>query len=449
MNNFKKILSVVVALVMIISTFSILAFATAEDATVTGVENDDKMNVKFSVEQVDLVSPNGENIGAVDNNLYAVTLSMKAVHGVMYLQVPVHWNKEHFDIIMDGNWEGNGEDGDGSDTAWLGYEGFYEENEFGSVATYTLLGQTFSDTAWYRSNGNSATSANNAVYIGNGRTQATYALQVEYVDTSRNTYEWWTTNQTVDGSSTGVAFICFDMSNNKTALLNVYDKTIITEWDDLLTIYFQRKDGVSEADVVGDVFGIYGDTNAILTGWEENGMTYKTTSCVQTKAGLNLVSNAVVTGEAEEPAYGVEFLKDQIKFNTVKATGDYAGTFNYRTIAKLTGFADADEIKANVQEAGFIFNRGSLDKDVAIAQIEAGEGDYAQAKSAYISTTAVEGEFTMACVVYNVDDADKDTELSALAYLILKDGTVVTFETVNTSTFSGLYNTYYSQAFPG
>lgn len=156
----------------------------------------------------------------------------------------------------------------------------------------------------------------------------------------------------------------------------------------------------------------------------------------------------------EEPAefvpLTVSYWKDQIRFDK-KADGSYFGTFDYRILATIDNF---DEVIGTdydkVTDVGFIFNKGAAIVEAdAKAQVEGGAKTYSQVDNVYVST-AYQGEtYVISCLVNNIPDADKGTTLSAMAYVeYVVDGvTYYAYSAVQTSTFTTLYNTYYSQAF--
>lgn len=452
MVNSKKLLSLFLAVVMILSTFAVMSFAASE-------EDDSKVNIKYTVEQVDYVSPEGEDIGAVDNNLYAVTISMKAAKGVMYLQLPIHYNKEHFSIIMDGNWEGNG---DGTDTASLGYDGFFADNTYGSIYTYKKVGVSFSDTSMYRANGNTGT-ANNSVYIGNGAGAAKYTLQVEAVDSTyevagENVYAKWTKG--LDTSKDGVAFVCFDMTTTKCAFLNTNKNAIVTEWDDIITVYFQRNEGVSEAECVGDVFGLYNDeAGVVLTGWDPEGTTYASTASVgrQVKPGMNLISNAVVEAAAEPTI--VNPLKGQMRYGDVV---EGAQTYDVRALATITAadfnatFTDEATAKDMIDEIGFVFaagsNVGTPDMAGVKALVENGTAldGYTKKTVNYLSSGVEADNYVFSCIVTGISETDAQADsLVAVGYIKWTDGEGTHYNyypQAQTISYATLYNSKPAQA---
>lgn len=158
--------------------------------------------------------------------------------------------------------------------------------------------------------------------------------------------------------------------------------------------------------------------------------------------------------------------REQIKFDKDLTTGEYAGTFAYRTFVELVNLeevfgdaASADNTDAGmadntyITEAGYVVTAGTLDEAGAKAYVE-GTGSLPSAHvaddSAYISTSYISGKYVMALTITNIPDADKTASLGGLAYVkYMQNGTEkVAYFTITSQTFSGLYDTYKGQAFP-
>lgn len=161
------------------------------------------------------------------------------------------------------------------------------------------------------------------------------------------------------------------------------------------------------------------------------------TTVVKTKTATSEVTSSTTStiGAAVTPLTVVP-MKQQIKYND-------NGSFNYRIIAELDNFWDIfenaeDAIGPNgtladgttgaddglyIKEAGFIYNRGAaVDTTKALAQINAGSGEYLQQSRAYVSTN-YNGKVAMACVVYNIPADEATDTLSVLAYIkYVQDG---------------------------
>ena len=185
---------------------------------------------------------------------------------------------------------------------------------------------------------------------------------------------------------------------------------------------------------------------------------YKTPGTSQTVVKTTAATSEIVNsttakiGAAEVPGLTVAGLKQQIKPGTAED-----GTFSYRVFADLTNFVDifgdiagakGTDDKTYITEAGFIYNKGTaVDAEKAKAQINGGEVTYSGKnwqRSAYISSTAVSGKYVMACVVYDIPDADAGETLSVLAYVKYVQNGVekVAMCDAYTGTFETLYNKY-------
>lgn len=223
----------------------------------------------------------------------------------------------------------------------------------------------------------------------------------------------------------------------------------------------------TDADTVQMEFYLNVDANA-TPGTYKVGLPYAAYlankayfNCCDTGKAVRVSSSAIDVSDAvveitvanetpELPELTVAGLKQQIKFGNDE-------TFSYRVIADLSNFAEVfgdvagatgEDDGTYITEAGFIYNKGAaVDQDAALAQINGGTVTYPgkqHQKSAYISTTAVSGKYVMACVVYNIPDADVASTLSVLAYVkYVQDGVEkVALCDAYTGTFEALYNQY-------
>lgn len=164
----------------------------------------------------------------------------------------------------------------------------------------------------------------------------------------------------------------------------------------------------------------------------------------------------------------INLIKDQIRFGENEA-GMFSGIFDYRVVVKLDGIDSlcdsVDDIidtsdGDGILEVGYIFNKYSaIDLSTALSQIKSNKGKdfaeltgaYTQVNDAYISTSTVADEYTVACVVREIPESDVASTLSMLGYVIyVQNGETMylTFDVPYTTTFESLYNTYYPLAFP-
>ena len=169
------------------------------------------------------------------------------------------------------------------------------------------------------------------------------------------------------------------------------------------------------------------------------------------------VSDAVVEiTVAEETATSiVNPMKGQIRFDK-NADGSYAGTFDVRAIARITGtdfdatFGSIAAAKEMITSVGFVFTQGTANYDdmVAVASGESVEG-YTYAPVDFISTSFDKGNYTFSCIVDNASDVNES--LSAVGYVEYVDAngdTQYAFYTdVQTVTFKTLYDAHYNDAF--
>ena len=96
MKNSKKLLSLFLAVVMIFSMISVVASAYS-----VGPDIADGVNYKYTVEKVDTVPETAA--GSVEwtaDNIYAVSVWMKASMGVDNMTAPIHFDKTLFSPIM-------------------------------------------------------------------------------------------------------------------------------------------------------------------------------------------------------------------------------------------------------------------------------------------------------------------------------------------------------------
>lgn len=188
-----------------------------------------------------------------------------------------------------------------------------------------------------------------------------------------------------------------------------------------------------------------------------------------TKADTTETMGDVVIGGAEEATLAMTTWKQQIKFGVDK-DGAYNDTFSARTFVEFTNFSEvfddaADALNTDdgdgLLEVGFVYKVGDFDEATAKGYVEAGvvakdgpkemtDDGYTVDRRAYVSTTAKAGGYVMGSTIADIPAADKTTEVTVLAYAKYTTGgePVYVYHPVS-GTFETLYNTYYSQAFPG
>lgn len=453
MKNTKKLLSLFLAVVMLVSMFTVMA--SAAKYTV-GPEKSGDINYKFTVEKAPS-TPADDDMGFPSyegDDIYAVTLWMQSNEAVSGMQMPLHFNKTHFSPIM----MYDGED------LYVGNDTYVSDNGEATCYTYSY-GDFMNNKAAYKADGTKATTLKTAACIGIGHPKFGIlpATDIQYMAPDHKLYKRWHETLTDDQ---GVMKIQLLVNDPKSAYLNnVSGMDQSKEWVRLITLYFQRNEGVTDADVVGDVFGVTTPNCFGVDGCTDLNAGYKESyeAAIVDNPNKNVVENAIV-GDAVTPATPLTVVKwkDQIKFDTNK-DGSYAGTFNYRTLADINNvyeiFDDvADAVDTSdgdgILGAGFVFNKGAaLDAAAVKAQVEGtGAAVYTQTNNTYLSTSMKDGSVVMACVVYGISGDDVATTLSTLAYVkYMQDGEVkyAYYEDVVTGSFEGLYKEYYSKAFVG
>lgn len=455
MFKMKKTLSVIIALVMVLSCVSVAAFAH----TSTWAENPDTVNLKYEVEQVPSVtmSDGSGTYTAVDNDIYAVTVYAKtpALTGIMYLQVPFQYDVRYFEPIMTM---------DGGEL-YCAYDGWYTDITTTDVC-YSLPAH-FSDTNAYDQNGAVTTSSLKTKCYGLGHANAGTCSFGSYyygpddpATTNMKAYEGLDENMRV------CAITLDDSSMTaKTAYLNSVEGKIPTDWVPMGTLYFHRVEGVSEAEAVGKTIGIADGANF---GTQ---LTTRTTTAAQPAGYLtahtnpkyeaNYVSNAVVAGATE--ASFVQYSKAQIRFAGIGETStaaDYKGTFDVRTVAKISqadfiaNFTDEATAKEKITDVGFVYATTDnvptfdIEKAKTAAQTLANEESldgYVKKAVSYMQHTGDGADYIFTCLIENIADADKDQTVNCLGYVCF-DGTYYYFDAAAAVSFNTLYTAHFPKA---
>lgn len=440
----KKILSIVLAMLMLASVCVVPSVAAPLD----GAEDNTMVSVKYEVTQPESIWDG--TLEAVDGNLYAVTVYAKAKYGLNVLQVPLYFDADLFSPIM---WQ----DDDPIANEAVGVEGWYENN--GDATVYDFgEGEAWSDDSWYRTNGNAASSTGNARFIGLGNANVTkpIAYYANYIDSTKtDAYDAYNTVQ--DDNFDGYMFCFFLNNQSKTAYMNGIANAIVNDYVEMMTIYFIRNEGVTAEECIGAEFG-WSEGGDWLTQavWDTSGSpSYFASTYVEETTDVKYVSNAVVEA-AVEPSI-LNPLKNQIKFG-VNEEGASDGTFDYRMLAVITGadftatFTDVATAKEDITEMGFVH---AISDDGSVIDLATAKGvvngtaanGYTLTTVNYLSTSISSGNYVMSLFIDNIPAADKGNTVSAIAYIKTADA-IYFYPVVASAQFSGLYDTYYSQAFP-
>lgn len=425
----KKLLSIFLAVVMVLSVFTVMASAYTRGEA----EGAADIDLKYTVEKVDTIP--ATEAGSAEwsaDNMYAVTVWMKASKPVDILTAPVHYNKALFAPITLS-------DGDCTYPygAGLDQDTYYSDMGEGAVYAYSL-GDYMNNTGMYKANGTTATTKALAKCIGLGNSNSDgVGVITELVSPDHPLYSKWGAGLSAD---TGVVYFNLNVATKtKTAYLNTINGIeTSTDWNRMFTLYFES---ITDADVTGAEFGVYTDDCFTVDGnYDATGSSYYAgaSSYKAEVPSMNVVSNAVVE-EAAAPVLEISQYKDQIRYND--------GNFDYRTVYKIDNFgeifADLNDGSDRIIDAGFIFStEEAIDVDAAKTQVESWKStadgknitfdvmNYSAATRCYVSTSFEQGQYVFTCLVKGIDNAvgektgeyeGKETNLSALGYIIYKD----------------------------
>ncbi len=433
MRNSKKLLSLFLAVVMVLSVFTVMASAYTRVETEGTVDID----VKYTVEKVGTV-PETE-AGSAEwsaDNIYAVTVWMKSAKPVDIFTVPFHYNKSLFAPITLSDGECTYPYGAGLDQ-----DTYYSDMGEGAVYAYSL-GDYMNNTGMYKANGTTATTKALAKCIGLGNANSEgVTVKTELVSPDHPLYNKWGAGLPAD---TGVVYANIDVATKtKTAYLNTLEGiATYTDWVNMFTLYFEAIAG----DVTGAEFGVYTDDCFTVDGnYDSTGSTYYAgaTSYAAAVPTMNVTANAVVEAAAEpSPVFAKS---SQMRFNN-GVEGDANFSFDARTRAAMTAddFAaicgDDAAAKDAIEAVGFVYADSSVGLTLENAK-------------AAVAGTAVDGavvvevnhiqksgsEYIWTCLL---TDADYDAAVDAVGYITV-GGTTYFFDAVSSTDFGDLYDTTY------
>lgn len=433
----KKLLSLFLAVVMVLSVFTVMASAAYTRGEAEGSAD---IDIKYTVEKVDTVP--ATDAGSAEwsaDNIYAVTIWMKASKAIDILTAPVHYNKAHFAPITLSDGECTYPYGAGMDQ-----DTYYSDMGEGAIYAYSL-GDYMNNTGMYKANGTTATTKALAKCIGLGNSNASAVKVVtELVSPDHTLYSKWGAGLP---ENTGVVFANITAS---TAVKNAYLNTISgietsTDWNRMFTLYFES---ITDEDVTGDEFGVYTDDCFTVDGnYDASGYAYyaSTSEYNAQVPSMNVVSNAVVEAATEpSPVYAKG---SQIRFNSKEANGTGSASFDVRTRAAMTAadFASicgADSVaKDAITDVGFVYADSSVGMDLATAaSVIAGTSvdGYVKKQVEHIQSTG--SEYVWTCLITDAAYADA---VDSVGYIVV-DGTTYFFDAVYATSFSTLYDTWYS-----
>lgn len=425
----KKLLSLFLAVVMVLSVFTVMASAYTRG----GAEGTADIDIKYTVEKVgELPETAAGSAALAGDNFYAVTVWMKSSKGVDTFMAPFHYNKTLFAPITLSDGECTYPYGAGMDQ-----DTYYTDMDGdGAMYAYTL-GDYMNNTGMYKANGATATTKALAKCIGLGNSNSEgVTVMSDLVSPDHPLYNKWGAGLPAD---TGVVYVNLDVAGNaKTAYFNTLEGiATYTDWVNMYTIYFEAL----VDDVTGAEFGVYTDDCFTVAGnYDSTGSSYfvSATSYKAAVPTMNVVSNAVVE-EAKDPS-PVFNKNSQIRFNAAPV-GDAKADFDVRT----RGYIAADTLAAlcggsvtedAITDIGFVFFAGE-DMDLATAADVAKNGStgaYTRKQCSYVQATG--SEYVWTCMV---TDPAYDGTLQSVAYITVGGETYITDAAQETS-FADLYD---------
>lgn len=443
----KRLLSLFLAVVMVLSVFTVMASA----AYTMGPEVDGNINIKYTVEKATTVPETAAgSLEYTADNIYAVSVWMQSTGAVYSVTAPVHYNKNHFSPIMlyDGAVVYPG--------TQFSQDEYYTNMSEGVCYAYSE-GDYLKNTGMYKADGSNATTKALAKCIGLGNANsAGVTITAELVSPDHSLYSVWSAG--LDKANTGVMYVNLDVcAVAKSAYLNTISGiTTDTGWNKMFTFYFETLPGVTDADVVGDEFGVYTtDCFTVDGACDISGKGYCDTSVMDNSGNptKNVVSNAVITA----PASPVKEKSAQIRFNGTETAGTGSANFDVRTrayiskadLATILGVAEADvetaakAAGANLQ-VGFVYqatSAGAFNIDAAKAAATAGAttGTYFVKPVTYVQRSG--SDYVWTCLITGADYADGVDSLAYINY----NGTMYFLDAPASANFGSLYGTYYPQ----
>lgn len=421
MVNSKKLLSLFLAVVMILSTFSVMAFAYTVGPEVAG-----DINFKYTVEKVDTVPETAAGSAEwTADNIYAVSVWMQCDSAVPTMTAPVHFDKTLFSPITLSDGECTYPYGAG-----FGVDDYYDTMGEGAVYAYSL-GDYMNNTGMYKANGTAATTKALAKCIGLGNANSEGVdVIAELVGPGHPLYNKWGAGLS---ENTGVLYVNLDVaSKTKTAYLNTIEGiTTSQDWNKMFTFYFEA---IAD-DVTGAEFGVFTDDCYTVDGFTDDagyGYFVNATTSVLSNPNKNVVSNAVVE-ETVVPSI-ITNGKPGIRFEK-NADGTYANKISVRTKAQIAagdlqgligGITDNDAVEKKILEAGFVYiadANGTLNATTAqtVAKTKAdGESVDSHIKKSvsYIQYDGTNYSFT--CLITPIEQADIATaSFNTYAYIVI------------------------------
>lgn len=385
MNNTKKIISVVLVLVMLVSTLALSASAW----TGTGSQE-----LKFDVTADKTVVSAGDTVTVTcklnlsDAGTWANTYGGFAISWLYNSNIltPTADNVGFGPVIAE----------------------FAQAKACGKIVTATALTQVRT----------ASTAAEQAVYDENGYNAICKVQCVKDASTTYGSQGYW---EATDGMT--LFTVKFTVNDS------VADGTVVHF--DMLSGLFTKNHTYLQAI----------DTAAGNKGTNKYGAQYYDTST----ATLAIPVGSAATTPVEFQKAQIRFKG----ITATSGAATYQNSFDVRTVAQITEanfatfFTDEATAKAKITDFGFVYaaksNVATFDADTAKTVAEGGSAaNYVKVPVTYMQHTG--GNYIFTCLISNIADADKTDGVNCLGYVCF-DGTYYYFDAAASVDFNTLYTT--------
>ena len=435
MKRFTKIFAVVMAIAMLTSVFCFQSSAVIADSSLDISVKLEKVTTPGEVVCAD-TGLDATELG----NIYKATLSFKAVNaGFSRFQAAVIYDDTLFDVCY----------GDGTEN-FIAYP-VGDGSDFGWTAACTWKGLA-GDADAYDTNGNGGqTSSLKIKCYGLKHPSAGTTYVAEKLDYSTEQYAnltaWAYPGEAVPANRGG--FIC----SYTCSMANAKALAIAQGEQEVVSVYLSLKEGKTDADVNGTELRLSAiDYSGVaLSNMTLFGSIYGMAKTAQQDSVVSCTKNGLAyTYSVPSPVKG---LTSQIRY-TSAANGDAKASFDIRTRATMSSadFLALVESETNAKalaeagklDVGFVYAAQSVVAafDVNTAKSVATGGSaagYYKKSVSYIQSTG--DAYVWTCFLANSDYNDG---VNALAYVTV-DGTTYYCDTVTTTDFSDLYDTWSSK----
>ncbi len=432
-KNIKKVLSLVVAMIMLIATFVVPS---------TAVIAGSKATYSLSLSKCDdlpMIDNDGETAitsgNVTDGDIYKLVISVNTTVALKTLNMAVTYDTNIFQPLY-GSTIACGMDVSKSsldDGAWCVFN--VTTKDMGEKTTAGRPAGVLADANAY--NGSWVATTNKLQQKNYGPFNSSAATEYSINDLTTGAVDWKVAMGNAGYAETDTHIGCVLASASYNNAPSKPIKLVIGETE-CFEVFFKLQNG---ANPEGAEFR-FGLTDATAVDTTEAG--YAGGMKLDTVESISGTKYKHTAPAAPSPVYAKG---SQIRFNGKEVDGAKAN-FDVRTRAALkaedfaTICGSEDNAKALADagklQVGFVYTAGTMDVATAkaVATGTAADG-YKNVPVTYIQSTGT--EYVWTCLITN---ADYNASVQALAYIIV-DGTAYYFDAASTTTFSELYVAWY------